>query len=59
MLVHFDKKEVVVACDARPYGLGPVLSYETKDGDCPIAFASRSLTNAEKNYGHIEKEALV
>ncbi|KAG8180416.1 hypothetical protein JTE90_022765 [Oedothorax gibbosus] len=59
LLIHFDnKKEVLVACDASPYGLGVVLSHPTPEGDRPIAFASRSLTKAEKNYSHLEKEAL-
>ncbi|KAG8173770.1 hypothetical protein JTE90_000017 [Oedothorax gibbosus] len=51
-------KEVLVACDASPYGLGVVLSHPTPEGDRPIAFASRSLTKAEKNYSHLEKETL-
>lgn len=59
LLMHFDsEKEVVLACDASPYGLGAVLSHVTPDGDRPVAFASRSLTRAEKNYSHIEKETL-
>ncbi|KAG8191041.1 hypothetical protein JTE90_029484 [Oedothorax gibbosus] len=59
LLVHFDNnKEVVLACDASPYGLGAVISHKTAEGDRPIAFASRSVTKAEKNYSHLEKEAL-
>ncbi|KAG8194442.1 hypothetical protein JTE90_011051 [Oedothorax gibbosus] len=59
LLVHFDNnKEVELACDASPYGLGAVISHKTAEGDRPIAFASRSLTKTENNYSHLEKEAL-
>ena len=37
---------------------GAILSHEAQDGDKPMAFASRSLTSAEKNYSHIVKEDL-
>ncbi len=55
VLAHFDhKKPVVVQCDASQHRLRAVLLQE----DHPIAYASRSLTQAERNYTQIEKELL-
>ena len=60
LLVHYDEsKPLVLACDASQYGLGAVLSHVMDDGkERPVAYASRTLTPAEKNYSQIEKEGL-
>ena len=60
ILTHFDDSlPLVLACDASPYGLGAVLSHVMPDGgEKPVGFASRTLTKAELNYSHLDKEAL-
>ena len=60
LLVHFDQdKPILLACDASPYGVGAVLSHQMPDGsERPIAYASRSLSPAERNYSQLDKEGL-
>ena len=59
LLVHFDPSlPIVVHTDASPYGVGAVLSHVVDGQERPVSYSSRSLTVAERNYGHIEKEGL-
>jgi len=60
VLAHYDLScPLKLAADASAYGIEAVLSYCYKDGsEHPIAFTSRTLTSAKKNYTQIDKEAL-
>lgn len=60
VLTHYNPNlPVRLACDASQFGIGAVLSHVMPNRtERPIAFASRSLNNAEKAYAQIDKEAL-
>lgn len=60
MLVHFDShKNLILSCDALPYGVDMVLSHQLPDGqERPISFMSQTFTSAEANYSQPEKEGL-
>lgn len=59
-LAHFDMAlETVVTVDASAGGLGAVLAQRgPAGGEHVVAYASRTLTQAEKHYSQIHKEAL-
>ena len=59
VLVHFDpKRPLVLSCDAPKYGIGAVLSQTMEDGaEKPVAFASRSLNQAEKGTVRLRRKA--
>ena len=47
-----------VSNDASTQSLGTVMEQQHPDGWLPVAFASRSLSDSERNYCQLEREAL-
>nr|XP_034984551.1 acrosin-like [Zootoca vivipara] len=55
VLAHFDKRpQVVLACDASPYGVGAILDWR----EMPVAYFSQTVSAAEQNYSQIDEEGL-
>ena len=58
VLAHYDPTQpLILTTDASPYGVAAVLSHPGAAADRPIAYVSRSLCDAERNYSHLDKEA--
>ena len=59
-LAHYDVlKPLKLYCDASPKGVGACLAHVMPNGiEQPVAYASRSLQEAEKHHAQIEGEAL-
>ena len=60
LLAHYDPQaETQVSADASPYGLGAVMTQKQENGEWrPVAYNSRALSDVERRYAQIEKEAL-
>ena len=50
--------ETKISADTSSYGLGAVLLQKAASKWKPVAYASRSMSETERRYAQIEKEAL-
>ncbi len=52
-------KTLTMRCDAQPYGVGGFLLNQLPLGEeKPIVFASRTMSQVEKKYAQLDREAL-
>ena len=58
LALYNPKAETKVSTDASSFGLGAVLLQSDGENWRPVAYASRALSDTERRYAQIEKEAL-
>lgn len=59
LLTHYDVKlPLKLSTDASPHGVAAILAHVIDGFERPIAYASRTLSPAERNYSQLEREAL-
>lgn len=60
LLTHYSlRRPVGLVADASPYGCGGVLFHIMEDGsERPVAFYSRTLSSAERNYSQLDRESV-
>ena len=59
MLTNFDGDyPLIIEVDASPVGVGCVLMQKVNGQEKPVYFASKKLSQAERNYSQIDKEGL-
>ncbi|XP_063379466.1 uncharacterized protein K02A2.6-like [Cydia fagiglandana] len=59
VLTHYSESlPLILCCDGNQTGVGAVILHRTAEGERPIAYASRALNAAERNYSQIHREAL-
>ena len=58
LALYDPEAKTTISADASSHGLGAVLLQQVSQGWKPVAYASRSMSETEKRYAQIEKEAL-
>ncbi|XP_063919420.1 uncharacterized protein K02A2.6-like [Zophobas morio] len=59
VLAHYDATlPIVLTTDASEHGVAAIISHVVNNVEYPIAFASRTLSRAQRKYSQLEKEDL-